>query len=189
MADGFSELAQVLKKMVRHGHRRSDDSESDSDSGEWVGGHADRARQMSNFRRHKRHPGRLAEKALSLMDLHVGDRMSPGSTLAPIVTTYVTNVMFTQLGKEKMGLRNSREALTLAHAMDSLLRGEPSSAMDILAQRLVALERSVVDQNWSVARWMELIPTGDAQLSTQEAAQKAQKIESAERALKSKDPR
>ena len=112
--------------------------------------------------------------------------MTPGNNMSPIATVYVTSVMFTQLGREKMGLRNSREALTLAYAMDALLRGEPSAAMDILAQRLKALERSIVDSNWNVARWMELIPTGEAQLSSQEETQRAQKIESAERALKGK---
>eukprot|EP00973_Karenia_brevis_P011721 1585919-Karenia_brevis.AAC.1 len=61
-----------------------------------------------------------------------------------------------------MGLRNSREAITLASCMDALLRGNQAGALDILAQRLKALERSIVDQNWNVARWMELIPTGDA---------------------------
>ena len=121
------------------------------------------------------------------MNMHVGDRMAPGNNMSPIATVYVTSVMFTQLGREKMGLRNSREAQTLAYAMDSLLRGEPSACMDILAQRLKALEGSIVDSNWNVARWMELIPTGEAQLSSQEETQRVQKIESAERALKGKD--
>eukprot|EP00973_Karenia_brevis_P083092 11520021-Karenia_brevis.AAC.1 len=59
-----------------------------------------------------------------------------------------------------MGLRNSREALTLAGIINALLRGNPAGALDIVAQRLKAPERSIVDENWQVAGWMELIPTG-----------------------------
>ena len=92
--------------------------------------------------------------------------------------------MFATLGPDKMGLRNSREALTLAASMDALLRGNTSGAMDVLAQRLKALERSIVDSNWQEARWMELIPTGDAQLSSQEETQRAQKLEKADRDIR-----
>eukprot|EP00973_Karenia_brevis_P073877 10270897-Karenia_brevis.AAC.1 len=83
-----------------------------------------------------------------------------------------------------MGLRNSREALTLSAIIDALLRGNPAGALDIVAQRLKALERSIVDGNWQTARWMELIPTGEAQLSMQEETLKAQRLEKAERDLR-----
>ena len=83
-----------------------------------------------------------------------------------------------------MGLRNSREALTLAMAINAILRGSPAAALDILTQRLKALEKSILDSSGNVARWMELLPTSEAHLSSQEETIKAQKLEQAEKALK-----
>ena len=92
--------------------------------------------------------------------------------------------MFSQLGKDNMGLRNSREAFTLSTAIDCILRGSPAGALDVLTQRLKALEKSIIDGNWHVARWLELLPTSEANLSLQEETQRAQKLEAAERSLK-----
>eukprot|EP00973_Karenia_brevis_P089894 12399956-Karenia_brevis.AAC.1 len=92
--------------------------------------------------------------------------------------------MFGTLGRDKMGLRNSREALTLATAIDQILKGSPAGALDVLMQRLKALERSIIDGNWNTARWFELIPTSEANLSLQEEALQAQKLERSERDLK-----
>ena len=156
-ADLISTLIRLLRKNLKT--RSASDSDSGSESGEEAGGHSGRARQLNLMHTHQKHPGRLAERVLKLMDLHVGDRVAPGTKLGPIVLVYVNTIMFAILGRDKMGLRNSREALTLATAMDALLRGNAGGAMDVLAQRLKALERSIVDSNWQVARWMELIPT------------------------------
>ena len=65
-----------------------------------------------------------------------------------------------------------------------MLRGNTAGAMDIVAQRLKALERSIVDSSWATARWMELIPTGDAHLTLQAEALIAQKLEKADRELR-----
>eukprot|EP00973_Karenia_brevis_P038476 5308374-Karenia_brevis.AAC.1 len=66
------------------------------------------------------------------METHVGSRVTPGQQqFSPIATVYVNTVMFATLRREKMGLRNSREALTLAGIIDALLRGNPAGALDI----------------------------------------------------------
>ena len=56
--------------------------------------------------------------------------------------------------------------------------------MDVMMQRVKALERYLVDDNWSVARWFELIPTGDSQLTPRDEAVSAYRLEKSERELR-----
>ena len=39
-----------------------------------------------------------------------------------------------------------------------------------MAQRLKAIEKAVADRSWEMARWLELIPTGDALLAPRSEA-------------------
>eukprot|EP00973_Karenia_brevis_P038675 5337809-Karenia_brevis.AAC.1 len=64
------------------------------------------------------------------MEAQVGDRLSPGNNMGPIAAVYVNTIMFGTLRREKIGLRSSREALTLATAIDQILKGSPAGALD-----------------------------------------------------------
>ena len=106
------------------------------------------------------------------------------AALQPIVQAYLHQILFKEHPKQKIGLRNSREIETLGLIADTLLRGEQAAGLDVVMQRLKALERSLIDENWTVARWYELIPTGDAQLTSRAEATAAAKLEESERKLK-----
>ena len=53
--------------------------------------------------------------------------------------------MRTQFPGDLMTLRNWRELLTLSQVMDLYLSGKVASELDMVAQRLKAIERSLVD--------------------------------------------
>ena len=132
----------------------------------------------------KRQPGALSSAALEAMETAVGDPQTPcgsGAELRPIALAYLHGVVFAQHPLEKMGLRNNRELVTWCSLIDCLLRGEIASAMDVAAQRVGALEKSLVDNNWQVARWLELIPTSDAVLTTRTELRTAQRPDVLER--------
>jgi len=161
--------------------RQRDDA---SLSGEEDGGSSDRSRHIELMTRWRRLPGALSSAALEAMEALVGDRLSPhesGSDLRPIALAYLQSVVFARHPQEKMGLRNSRELITWCTLIDCLLRGEIASAMDLAFQRFGALEKSLVDNNWQVARWLELIPTSDTVLPARMELRTAQRSEDVER--------
>eukprot|EP00971_Amphidinium_carterae_P240252 4770000-Amphidinium_carterae.1 len=82
---------------------------------------------------------------------------SPTDPLAPIVTTYLTTALMPSMG-EALGLRNGRELLTLARAVDALLRGDTVVAAECLLQRFKAVEMSAIEGSWSNAKHLEVIP-------------------------------
>lgn len=55
-------------------------------------------------------------------------------------------------------LREMREMFHLANVMDALRRGEIAKVGDALAARFMAIHQSLIDQNWSTARFMEIFP-------------------------------
>ena len=59
-------------------------------------------------------------------------------------------------------LREMREMHHLASVMDALRRGEIAKVGDALAARFMAIHQSLLDQNWSTARFMEIFPLEDA---------------------------
>ena len=131
-------------------------------SGKEEGGSSDRSRHIELMTRWRRLPGALSSAALEAMEAQIGDQLSPhesGSDLRPIALAYLQSVVCAR--HPKMGLRNNRELITWCTLIDCLLRGEIASAMDLAFQRFGALEKSLVDNNWQVARWLELIPTSD----------------------------
>ncbi|CAK0835312.1 unnamed protein product [Prorocentrum cordatum] len=138
----------------------------------------------------KKNPGKLSGDTLQRMSRTLGgmvpsDLHDSSSALArPIVQAYLHQIIYNHHSKSKMGLRNSRELETWALAADCLLRGELGSVRDVIMQRVKALERYLVDDNWSVARWFELIPTGDSQLTPRSEAVSAHRLEKSERDLR-----
>eukprot|EP00435_Cladocopium_sp_Y103_P074321 s689_g48.t1 len=81
-----------------------------------------------------------------------------------------------QLGS-RMAPAMGREALTLCQAMDCLLRGRPAEALDLLGQRVKALELQAGGVHYTVAQQQELLPRDTTSISTtpelHEAARRA----------------
>ena len=108
----------------------------------------------------RRFPGRFLADALSTMQRFLGSRVGAGTTSEelPRVLTYLETVFNQRYTKECVGIRTAREMRTLAEAIDSLLEGDNMRTADILIQRFKAVETSVSDGSWSLARHLELIP-------------------------------
>ena len=125
----------------------------------------------------RRLPGSLAAAALDeasdalvtheggLWDLHSG-------ALPPLFVRY-----FRQQLSSQMSPAMSREAQTISHLLDHLLRGKVADALDLGAQRLKALEAQASGVHFTVAQQQELIPKEAASMSTvvemQDAARRA----------------
>ncbi len=59
-------------------------------------------------------------------------------------------------------VRDIREVLTLAQVMDHVNRDELAQAMDVLAQRVIAIQTKRKGGSWEKAEALELIPSGSA---------------------------
>ena len=111
-----------------------------------------------------KHPGRLAAKLLQRMADRVGrdgevtawDRMS----MPAVAKSYHLRMLM--VTHPTMGLRNSRELHTLSVVLDYLATGQHRKAADVVAQRLKAVEQSVVDSGWERAQFLELLEAPNA---------------------------
>ena len=81
-------------------------------------------------------------------------------------TNYLVSVFCQRHSKESIGLRSSRELRTLSEALDALLSGNLPRVGDLLVQRFKALEASIADGSWAIARHLELLPQEDVGLSS-----------------------
>ena len=115
---------------------------------------------------HQKHPGRLAEGWFEVMTEAVGERLEGFSAAQPraVAVAWLLTVYLNQHSAKDLGPRTMRELRTLCHTLDLLVQGKVAEAMDVLAQRVKALERAQADGHWDAAQWMELIPTGAVQL-------------------------
>ena len=129
----------------------------------------------------QKHPGRLLKSGLMEMTRYLADRAGDegeGTWHSRKAMAYVSQVMLNQgAGGQGVGLRNQREAITLATCLDHLTSGRLASLGDVLIQRLKALEAAMADQNWQSARHMELIPPQSAALATTGEKDQASKVE------------
>ena len=92
--------------------------------------------------------------------------------------TYLMSVFHGAHSPERVGPRTSRELQTLAEALDALASGRLPRVGDVLMQRFKALEASVTEGGWSVARRLELLPeagVGLASLAERQAAAKSER--------------
>jgi len=168
-----------------------EDSSDDSDASAKTpfrgrdGASSDRHAEPLKF--HHRCPGKLSKAALEKMEEYVGQRFVgselPAEQMRAIAVVYLNTVFFGLHSPGSVGLRNAREMRTLCLAIDLLLTGQTPKALDVLFQRLKALERVVSDGSWAAARWMELIPTGEALLVPRHEMTAAAKDELHERKL------
>ena len=100
--------------------------------------------------------------------------------LRPVATQWLLAVLFTAHPAKELAPRTTRELRTMCLAIDLLLKGQVEAALDVLLQRVKAVERSVSDSGWDVAKWFELIPTGDSLLIPRSEARAVQREHTAE---------
>ena len=79
------------------------------------------------------------------------------SQVVPCALNYYLAILVPSL-KEKWNQRTQREMRVLAEVLDMQASGRGSTAADLVAQRLKALEQSVLDGNtWKKAKFLELV--------------------------------
>ena len=93
------------------------------------------------------------------------------------VLGYLNQIVLTANPPSKIGVRARRELVTLATALDELLENNTLRCLDLLMQRFKAVEASLQDGGWSLARHYELIPPHGAQLSREDEREMATKAE------------
>ncbi len=91
-----------------------------------------------------------------------GEPISDSSATPVCAASFLFRTLLPQL--PGMGLRNSRELITITKALDLWARGLPDAGADVFAHQLKALHMSLTDQNWTRAQYIELIPLDQAQL-------------------------
>jgi hypothetical protein len=80
-----------------------------------------------------------------------------GSKVVPCALSYYLAILVPSL-KERWNQRTQREMRIWSEVLDMLAMGRGSTAADLVAQRLKALEQSVVDGNtWKKAKFLELV--------------------------------
>ena len=179
--------SRLLKKARRFGakgsrkrkHSSSEGTDSSSSSSEseaeefGEGLFEERKRAL---RLTQRYPGSLAAQTVANMkdslltqsgSLYSQDRKS----LPPIFSQY-----FRQEMQPLCSPSMSQELLTLSQGADLLLRGHPARALDLLAQRVKALDQQIRGGHWTVARQLELVSADSAGLSKGPEGQEAAKL-------------
>ena len=133
-------------------------------------------------------PGRLTELALKEMSRYLAGNAEVGldkeAWKSQRVLAYLNQIVLTNYPPSRIGVRPHRELATLATALDRLLKSEYLQCLDLLMQRLKALEASLQDGGWHVARHFELIPAAAAQLSALGEREPATKAEMRDQKLK-----
>ena len=156
-------------KLARRKLRESKGSSSTSSSSteEQVGGDATLFGSSSKVQViGRRLPGALTASALeeaaeSLITQEGGLWETREGPLPAIFVRYFR----AQMGG-KMAPAMAREALTLSHALDLLLRGRPADVADLLSQRIKALELQSSGVHYTVSQQQELLPREASSIST-----------------------
>ena len=108
---------------------------------------------------------------------------SDGQAFAPTAELYLNTAFFPRYPESSIGMRTARELKTLAKAVDAICRGEVPQCLDVLLQRMKALEVLAAQGSWNQARWLELIPPQDVASWGPEELREAQRLETMERRL------
>ena len=108
------------------------------------------------------HPGALSAHFLSAVRIKLGR----GTVTRSKQLRDVPMAEWVQSGHSGLSeVRDQREALTLAAAMDALSRSDVARAMDLLSMRLVALQKAKCKGgSWEKAQTVELIPAPGTEL-------------------------
>ena len=83
------------------------------------------------------------------------------------VVSYLNSVFHGRHPPGEVGPRTTRELRHVAECLDAIGAGNLTMVADMLMQRFKALEQSVTDKNWNMARHLEVLPLQDVGLTTQ----------------------
>ena len=119
-------------------------------------GEEDRIRQLS--------PKMALREVRNLLLVSAGEAEAPGATGPLFVRCWRQNL------RHGMSPVLNRESLTVAYALDELLRGRVASAADVLCQRLKSLESLSGGSHWSTCQKLEVVPEEGASLVGREEA-------------------
>ena len=110
-----------------------------------------------------RHPGALSGHFLA----SIYARLSKGKVERSSQLREASVVSWAAQHSGLTEVRDVREVLTLAEAMDAVNRKEIARAMDILAQRILAIQQAKrKGGSWEKAESIELIPSGTSLASS-----------------------
>ena len=118
-------------------------------------------------RMHQRKPGRLGSVTLQrcqepiLMSQGRG-AASERALLPAVARAYLNLIFLKEHSSQSVGLRNLKETTTLATVIDYIAGNDPLRALDVLVQRMKALEVAFVQGNWGQASHLELVKVSDA---------------------------
>lgn len=153
------------KKKKEEKEAKRDDSPSSSSSGSDLFRSAALPKGIERLRRvHQEKPGRIA--SLSLLRLQELLAMTQGrgtalesgqNPLPPVAVPYLTQVFLSRNPMGTVGMRNVREMRTIATVIDLAATNDPLRALDVLLQRLKALEVAHEQQSWNQASQLELV--------------------------------
>lgn len=162
-------LKKKIKEKKKKKGKGSSSSSTSGDSKDDLYG-KETAKFESLVEKSRRHPGRLLRSGLEQMSKYLAART--GNEGGPAVSwrdqrvgAYLNQVLFNQHPPNVIGVRNTRELVTLAEAIDLLMEERLPNLGDLLMQRLKAVEASL-SEGWSVASFQELIPPSRATLTT-----------------------
>lgn len=173
---GLDQQEKVRRRVVHRAkkfasrRKRSASSSSDSSGASGSSSHGEDVHQAGVFSEDsrakgiaERFPGVLTLEALRKMEesllTQVGESQEVKAVRA-VATQY-----FRQQLQRKVSPPVGRELLTIAVALDQLIRGLPSKAADTLSQRLKSVEAVSGGTHWSVAQRMELPSSEGVMLS------------------------
>ena len=121
-------------------------------------------RGLERLRRmHQKDPGKLASISLQrLQELVVraqgrGTATSTSENLPAVAMGYLSQVFLVQNPPSTVAVRTVKEMRTVATVIDHLCSNDPLRALDILVQRLKALELAHRQQSWAQAAQLELV--------------------------------
>ena len=162
------------KKREEKGQESSSVSTSSTSSDDQVFRGAALPKGMERLRRvHQKHPGRIASRSLQRLQELLMNAQGRGTAfqeeetamLPAVAVGYLAQVFFQQHPPSVVGLRSSKELRTLAHCIDLICRNDPLRSLDMMIQRLKAIELSHIQCNWHQASQLELVMSED-QLAT-----------------------
>lgn len=119
---------------------------------------------MERLRRvHQQEPGKIASLSLQRLQELVLQTQGRGSAsdqvekFPPVALGYVMNVFLVAHPMQEVGVRTVRELRTLATCIDFLCQNDPLRCLDVLVQRVKALEVAHQQGSWNQASQLELV--------------------------------
>lgn len=156
-----SKIAKKARKFLAKKGRKEDESSGSSSGSEESGN--EEALEQSIFTQAgkvrtaaEQFPGSLSCQTLNQMRMNLLESIGiddKKSAMPAVAVQYYRQVL-----QKKANGPAARELLTIAVAMDMLLKSRPSHAMDVLSQRFKAIESGMSGAHWTVTQRLELIP-------------------------------